>query len=373
MGVLAHEMRVAHVLWSGGTGGIERLVLDLAGQQRADGLHVTVAFGRAAGPFVEQIRGAATGVADLGFASGYDLRAGKLRAAARELRGADVVHLHAFNVPLGAACALASRPLVFTDHGFVPAAGLPTARALIKGLPLRAMIRRTGARVAANSVWTAQRGRRFHGLAPASVAVVHNGVAADPAAPEASPRATSDGLRVAFVGRLVHFKRVDRLIRAISLIESARRPRVEIIGAGPLGEELSSLARRLGVTGAVHFLGRRDDVPSILAGMDVLVLPSQGEPFGLAAIEACNAGALPIVFADAGGAREALPPDGIVVGDEAALAVELERLAADPEPLGESRRAARRRWVHESFSITKTAASYLGLYREAIAQREAGR
>ena len=53
------------------------------------------------------------------------------------------------------------------------------------------------------------------------------------------------------------------------------------------------------------------------ATTEVLVQPSEGEPFGLAIIEACRQGALPIAFADGGGALEVLPPDGRIVVDDA--------------------------------------------------------
>ena len=65
--------------------------------------------------------------------------------------------------------------------------------------------------------------------------------------------------------------------------------------------------------GRVRFLGWMPDVTAVLRQADVIVLPSEGEPFGLAMVEGCAEGLLPIAFSDGGGALECIPPDGRVV------------------------------------------------------------
>jgi glycosyltransferase involved in cell wall biosynthesis len=59
----------------------------------------------------------------------------------------------------------------------------------------------------------------------------------------------------------------------------------------------------LGLGDAVHFFGRREDVPDILSTLDLMLLPSWGEPFGTAALEAMAAGTVPLVGADGGAAE----------------------------------------------------------------------
>ena len=60
---------------------------------------------------------------------------------------------------------------------------------------------------------------------------------------------------------------------------------------------------------AVHFLGRRDDVPNILRALDLSLLPSQGEPFGLVTVESMAVGTPPLVSSD--GAGPELVQDGV--------------------------------------------------------------
>jgi glycosyltransferase involved in cell wall biosynthesis len=64
--------------------------------------------------------------------------------------------------------------------------------------------------------------------------------------------------------------------------------------------ELHALVRELGVEDGVRFLGQRDDVPAIMAALDLLLLPSWQEPFGTAAAEAMAVGTVPLVSDDGG-------------------------------------------------------------------------
>jgi glycosyltransferase involved in cell wall biosynthesis len=60
-------------------------------------------------------------------------------------------------------------------------------------------------------------------------------------------------------------------------------------------ESLRGLVRELGVGDAVHFLGQRDDVPEILRELDISLLPSWEEPFGLAVVESMAMGVPPLM------------------------------------------------------------------------------
>lgn len=112
--------------------------------------------------------------------------------------------------------------------------------------------------------------------------------------------------------------------------------------AGTLGE----LAERLGAAETVHFLGRRSDVPRLLAAMDLFVHPSRRDPCPLALLEAADA-SLPAVAYAEGGANE-LVQDGVTgllaaPGDVDALARSILCLLDD---LGRARamgRAGRKR------------------------------
>jgi glycosyltransferase involved in cell wall biosynthesis len=324
---------------------------------------VSVAFGQAEGPFVDGIRDRGARLADFRFNSGYDLRPGRIRNGAAVLREADVIHLHAFNLSLATACQLAKRPIVFTEHGNFGLGRRLGLSGHIKRRLQREFLDRGVEVVAANSKHTAGRMSDLYGIIPDSVNVVHNGidVAHDWSRDD---RDRERGLRIAFVGRLVPFKRVDRLLVALSRAVQRDRLRLLVAGGGPLEHELRKLAASLGVDARVEFLGNLRDVGEILSTVDVLVQPSEAEPFGIAILEACAEGALPLVFADGGGALEALPPDGVIVNDEDELAATFDRLLGAPALTSEARQL-RAAWVREHFSIAATARSYQRLYESA--------
>jgi glycosyltransferase involved in cell wall biosynthesis len=126
------------------------------------------------------------------------------------------------------------------------------------------------------------------------------------------------------VGRLAPQKAFDVLVRAAATARWRERrpvPSVVIVGEGPLASELAALARELGVD--AQWLGRRDDVPGLLAAADVFVLPSRWEGQPLILQEALRAGR-PIVASDVGGVRD-------LTGDEAAVLIPPD----DPEALAQ--------------------------------------
>ena len=81
-----------------------------------------------------------------------------------------------------------------------------------------------------------------------------------------------------FVGRLAPQKGVDDLLAAFDLLQHIRPDfRLLIAGSGPLASSLRALSHSFRLDHMVRFLGHRDDVPTLLASSDLLVLPSHYE------------------------------------------------------------------------------------------------
>jgi glycosyltransferase involved in cell wall biosynthesis len=363
----ARVSSLAHVVWSGRIGGVERLVCDLAAEQARIGLNVSVAFGQASGPFVQEMADVGVRIADLALANGRDLRLNRVGRGAALLRGSDVLHLHGFNLPMALIAVRSGRPLVFTEHGnFGVGRKLGYGDRVKRRLQAR-FLRRHVDIVGANSNHTADTLSRIYGIDRGAVTVVYNGVALN--GDGLGGNGDAKGLvNVAFVGRLAQVKRVDRLIEAVARARLGERLRVSIIGGGPLESELRSLAGVRGLERQVRFLGYRTNPSSLLTDVDVLVLPSEGDAFGLAIVEACAVGVLPIVFSDGGGVLETLPPDGIIVEDVDGLAAALDELFGS-HLLSRDARRARIRWAAETFPIATTSEKYLSLYEAALAGR----
>lgn len=82
-----------------------------------------------------------------------------------------------------------------------------------------------------------------------------------------------------------------------------------VIGDGPRREALEVLAIDLGIANAVHFLGNRCDVPTLLAGLDVVALTSHNEANPVSILEAMSVGK-PVVATDVGSVHETVD-DGV--------------------------------------------------------------
>jgi glycosyltransferase involved in cell wall biosynthesis len=114
--------------------------------------------------------------------------------------------------------------------------------------------------------------------------------------------------RVAYVGRLEPYKRVERMLQAMALLGD-RFPLAEIfvIGRGSARSSLEALARELGLFERTRFTGFVSDEErdALLAGCRVCVCPSEKEGWGLTVIESNSAGT-PVVATDAPGLRDSV-------------------------------------------------------------------
>ena len=148
----------------------------------------------------------------------------------------------------------------------------------------------------------------------------------------------SNGPLVGTVCRLVEPKKgLSVLLQAMAELKGAGADRgcqLLIVGEGPARQSLEALSQRLGLSPCVRFVGARRDIPRILPLLDLFVLPSLYEGFGIAILEAMAAGK-PVVATTVGGIPEFVVPGdtGLLVepGHAPALAEAIGCLLGDPE------------------------------------------
>lgn len=204
------------------------------------------------------------------------------------------------------------------------------------------------------------------------VEVTYNAVDVERAAVPAPP-----GLRAQLGGsetrplvltpaRLNAQKGHDALLEAIAEVPEAL---FLLAGDGPERGRLEARAAELGVADRVRFLGRREDVPQLLAACDVFALPSLYEGSSLAVLEAMAAG-IPIVSSAIGGTEELIEngQSGLLVppGDAPALAAALRKLLGDPK-LREDFAARARERVDAGLRREQNADRVAEIYRELLA------
>lgn len=198
-------------------------------------------------------------------------------------------------------------------------------------------------RVIAVSNETAEHLIRVEGAPASKVTAIHNGIDFErvkTSGPGARQRIRAElGLGDLFTfliaGRLHPEKGYEHLFEAIRLLKDrTSRPFVLLIaGRGPFLERYQHLVSALGIGDRVRFLGFRDDLPDLMTGSDLFVLPSVAESFGLVLAEALYLG-LPVVASRVGGIPEIVDDgvDGRLVtpGDAGGLAVAMGAFLSGP-------------------------------------------
>jgi rhamnosyl/mannosyltransferase len=274
---------------------------------------------------------------------------------------ADIIHLHHPHPLADLACLLraGNTPVVVTQHAdALRTVYRPMTRMVIKRA--RAVVVPSRAHLALS-----QELRGFEG----KVEVIPFGIdqtrwqVVPPPPPGAPPRAI-------FIGRLVAYKGLDILLRALEQVPDLR---LDIVGSGPEGPRLRTLAQALAVTDRVRWYGEYpdDDLPRRMADADFLVLPSVTveEMFGLVVLEAMAA-ARPVITTDLPSAVREVNVPGVTglevpLRDVPALARALELLSRDSTRRQAMGQAGRKR-VAERFTQSAMAEAHIELYQRIL-------
>jgi glycosyltransferase involved in cell wall biosynthesis len=181
-------------------------------------------------------------------------------------------------------------------------------------------------------------------------------------------RADQDTFRLLFVGRLLHLKGLDTLIKAFaSFTRSFPQSRLTIVGNGPELSSLKLLARRQRCENIVEFKEYvpHDQMASEMASHDVFVLPTRLDVFGLVVAEAMACGLPVICSRNAGAANDLVKDNGILVHPDRVeeLAAAMTLLATQPTLRSRMSAAARR--VLEKHNMESAKTGFVNAIRTA--------
>lgn len=147
------------------------------------------------------------------------------------------------------------------------------------------------------------------------------------------------------------------------------RAHLVLVGEGELRTDLEEQARKLNVSGKVHFLGLRNDIPDVLGAMDVFVLSSDYEGNPLSVLEAMASG-LPVVSTAVGGVPKLLDAgkEGFLVpqGDSQALAKPMNTLLKY-EAARKSMGAAAASRAKKNYDVPNMVRAYEEVYEDQLA------
>ena len=220
---------------------------------------------------------------------------------------------------------------------------------------------------------------------PNKIARIYNGVDSRRFQPPRSGRLrlpapggflNDDSIVIGTVGRMAEVKDQLTLVRAFLRLldevpDARRRYRLAIIGDGPLHGVAIDLLRSAKAQDLAWLPGARDDVPKLMQGFDLFVLPSIAEGISNTILEAMATG-LPVLATRVGGNAELVTQDEtgwlIPPGDPPAMARAIKWVTGNRETLRAYGRAGRKR-VEAVFSLDGMVDRYLAIYDLELARR----
>jgi glycosyltransferase involved in cell wall biosynthesis len=295
----------------------------------------------------------------------------------------DLVHTQLETVTIhgGIAARISGLPAVHTLHTF----GYPNASAK----ELRRMrivwwaLRRFHDRIIAVSAAVGDDARRNGGIAAQKLAVIYNGIDTTRYVPRVGVERLSgrSALGIPAGAKLVitvavlrREKGIQTLIEAWpSILRAVPDAYYLIVGDGAYRPQLDECVQRHAVAERVIFAGERSDIPELLAGSDLFVLPTLDDVLPTVLAEAM-ASSLPIVASRVGGVPEMVEPgrNGLLVppADRDKLAEACIRLLRDPKEAQALGRAGRE-MGETRFNVRVQVRKLEDLYRQLLAGRAA--
>jgi len=366
-------MKILHIISSGGMYGAEAVILNMSRVLNEGAHHSTLGvFANTSNSNLQLHENAAKEGIESSLISckgqiDWNVVANIRALSART--GADVVHAHGYKADIYVYFALRRLgiPLVSTCHTWYD----NDLMVSLYGTADRFVLRKY-ARIVAVSSEVKERLLKA-GVRDAKIRLVQNGIDLRPfdaASPSLRGDARSERmLIVGLVGRLSKEKGIDIFLRAAArVLANFPNTRFVVVGDGPDKDALQALSDELNIRDSVSLLGRRDDMPSVYASLDVMVSSSRQEGLPIAVLEGMASG-LPLV-ATAVGEVPSVVLDGrtgvlLPAEDVGLLARGIESLLGDASKRNRFG-AAGRKLIEEQFSAERMTADYLRVYEEAI-------
>jgi glycosyltransferase involved in cell wall biosynthesis len=368
-----NKIKVVHIVPMLSPGGAERVAVHIVrGLNRERYEPVVVSFtGRLECDLDCLLEEAGVEVRYLGKRPGFDYRMyARLHPVLRECQP-DIVHthLHVLRYALPSLLLLQRASLLHTVHNLADREIEPRARWIQRYALNHGVVPVAVAQEVALSL------RRLYGIQQCRV--ISNGIPTDCYASPKTPRSEwrarqgfgDDDVLFVCVARFAPQKNHVLLLKAFAQgPASDPKAHLVLVGEGVLRQQLEELAKNLGLTSQVHFLGLRTDIPDVLSAMDVFVLSSDWEGNPLSVMEAMASG-LPIVSTAAGGVPDLFESgkEGFIVqpGDAQGLSHSMASLLGDQEARRSLGRAAARR-AKENFDVSTMVQAYEELYENMV-------
>jgi glycosyltransferase involved in cell wall biosynthesis len=327
--------KVTHLITTIERGGAEKQLLTLASEQVESGLKVEVFFLKGKPDLKNEFEASGVKVNNILVGKSFLKQIFLLSKYLR--KNSSPVHAHLPKSELLASIVVQNKNFIFSRHNAEPF--WPGGPRIISNLLSKFVCKRASQGIAISNAVKSYLIKRGEVPSGYKVDVVHYGFQKD-----ISINAAGLGLitnimngqnskyKIGTIGRLVPQKDYPTLLSAFSnVLESEPSTDLYVVGEGHLQKDLIELSKSLGINDKVHWLGKTEYIKEFLSKIDLFILPSKYEGFGLVLLEAMVANT-PIIASNNSSIPEVLGKtyEGLfLTGDVNALAQQIKTAISD--------------------------------------------
>ena len=361
------SLSVVHIITTIDLGGAEKQLLTLASCQFQNGDNVEIIFLKHDPNLLELFQAVGIKVNQRFHKLSF---LGQVLLLMKRRRESNVVfHAHLPRAELLCALALKPKSFVITRHNsepFFPKAPKVISRILSRFVIAKAFASISISRAVANYLKTSKELKDLSGNF-----TIYYGLDESELRNETKIEYSSDIFKIGTASRLVPQKNLKLLLNSLKVLTEmeSKRFHLSIAGNGPLLEELKSQAFELGLQDSITWLGQIKDMTSFYHSIDVFVLSSNYEGFGLVLLEAMSHG-VPIVARGNSSIPEVLGerhPGILKSSNPEELAQELSKIMNDFEHIKRVLRYQSKQLA--KFSIKNTQSAHRVIYSNLIQER----
>lgn len=356
-------LKILHIIWSTEMGGISKVVLHLCEEQQKDNsLQVSVFCAKGKSELFDAFEKKGIRIYEGKFTSALGIKHSAKKEYQELMLQFDIIHFHSYNPILASLAKKSEKKIIYTEHGNFGIGRKMSINDIVVRWLQKKFLNKNIHAITFNSNFTKAQSILRFGLQNTKQDVIYNGVPESTSVDPGIPlfRQKKEEYLIASIGRLASVKRFDRILLSLSLIENLDF-KLLIMGTGPEENELKNQVKELNLTSKVNFIGQGNSI-QLLKESNLCIISSQGEAFGLVAIEAYQQGKQVLVFEDGGGVTEIvkqLDPSA-VAKNENELTKLISKLITHPND-DEASIAARKNFATQ-FSMTKMAIKIKNLY-----------
>ena len=327
--------KVTHLITTIERGGAEKQLLTLASEQVQSGLKVEIFFLKGKSDLKKEFEESGVEVNSLLVEKSFLKQISLLSKHLR--KNPSPVHAHLPKSELLAAIVVSNKYFIFTRHN--SEAFWPSGPRMISNLLSKFVCKRASQGIAISNAVKSYLIKRGEIPTGYTIDVVYYGFQKDITTNSVGlnfitnlMNNQSSNFKIGTIGRLVPQKDYPTLLSAFSnVLKSVSNIELFVVGEGYSQKELIILSKSLGINSKVHWLGKAEYIKEFLSKIDLFILPSKYEGFGLVLLEAMIA-KKPIIAANNSAIPEVLGKtyEGLfLTGDANALAQQIKTAISD--------------------------------------------